>query len=146
MPKNHLIKIIILVIIVGGLGFFAGIQYQKTQRASLRNNFQNNGTMRQWGTGRQGNGAMRMTPVSGEITKVDDNTIIIKTSDGGSKIVVYSTSTKVDKTSEGSKSDLKVGEKVMVVGSASSDGTVTAQNISVGNIMLQRGVPPTGNQ
>jgi hypothetical protein len=140
MLKNNLIKTIIIAIIVGALGFYGGIQYQKSQKVSFSRGSQTfpGAANQQRTAGGQRN--MGARPVSGEITSIDDNTITIKTQDGGSKIVIYSTSTKVNKTSEGSKSDLKVGEQVMAVGSESSDGTVTAQSISVGNKTFQ-GMP-----
>jgi len=142
MEKSSLIKTIIIIIVVGALGFYGGIQYQKSQRG----NFSANGTQRfaggtnqQVGTTRQGR-AIGFIPVNGEITSLDESTVTIKTQDGSSKIIIYSTSTKVNKMSEGSKSDLKVGEQITAIGSEGSDGTVTAQSISIGNGMFQ-GMP-----
>lgn len=133
MAKNSLIITIVAAVIVGALGFYGGMQYQKSRRGSfLGRSAQGfpSGTNQQGGNARQRNGMGR--PVSGEITSMDESTITIKTQDGSSKIVIYSTSTKVNKTSEGSISDLKVGEKINAIGSEGSDGTITAQSISVG--------------
>jgi hypothetical protein len=143
--KNNLLKIIIVAIVVGALGFFGGMQYQKSQRGNfLTNNNQRfvGGMNQQAGTVRQGRAA-GFSPVSGEITSLDENTITVKTQDGSSKIIVYSSSTKVNKTSEGSMSDLKVGEQIMTIGSTGSDGTVTAESISVGGPVMQ-GAPVRG--
>jgi hypothetical protein len=159
MNKKHLITTIVIAILVGAVGFYAGIQYQKSQRSSVFGNFQrgNGAIMMQGENGKQqgGNTMMRAGgPVAGEITKIDDNTITVKTNDGSSKIVIYSSSTKVNKTTEGSKSDLTVGEKIMVIGSTGSDGAVTAQTISVGGTWFMGGPreqsvqgdqQPTGN-
>jgi hypothetical protein len=145
MAKKSLIKTIILIVIVGFFGFYVGIQYQMTQQKNLPTGgaqMPSNGANQQGQTGKQGN-SMGAGPVSGEITALDETTVTIKTQDGSSKIVIYSTSTKVNKTSEGSKSDLKVGEKVTAIGSTSTDGTVTAQSISIGNGTLQ-GMPAGG--
>jgi hypothetical protein len=143
MAKNSLILTIVAVVIVGVLGFYGGIQYQKSQRVSFSEGTPTQGmptgASQQGRAGKQGN-AGGSTPVSGEITSVDKSTITIKTQDGSSKIIIYSISTKVNKTSEGSTSDLKVGEKVTAIGLEGSDGAVTAQSISVGNAMLQ-GMP-----
>lgn len=157
MAKNSLILTIVIAVVIGALGFYGGIQYQKSQRGSFPEGTTQGfpgGTNQQGGTGRQGN-TTGFRPVSGEITSLDGSTITIKTQDGNSKIIIYSTSTKLNKTSEGSVSDLKVGEQVTAIGSESSDGTVTAQSISVGNGMLQgtpggdqpgqNGQPPTTN-
>jgi hypothetical protein len=141
MVKKGLLKIIILVVIVGLLGFYGGMQYQKSQRG----NFPSNGFRSSSGNNqRMGAVAQRNTvglsPVGGEIASIDNNTITVKTQDGSSKIIIYSTSTKINKTTEGSKSDLKVGETIMAIGSESS-GTITAQTISIGNKTIQGGMP-----
>jgi len=141
MAKNNLIKIIILVIVVGALGFYGGMLYQKNQRGNFSGgSFQRFSTGANQQAGRQGTSVRSGGFASGEITSIDNNTITIKTQDGSSKLVVYSDSTKVNKTSEGSKSDLKVGEKITAIGSESS-GMITAQNIAIGNGMLQMGAP-----
>jgi hypothetical protein len=141
--KNNLAKIIVVAIVVGLLGFYCGMQYQKSQRGNFSIGMRNfNGTeQQQSATTRQRNGMGGF--VNGEIMSISNNTITIKTKDGGSKVVIYSDSTKVNKTSEGSKSDLKVGETITAMGSTSSDGAVTAQSISLGNAVFQ-GMPAGG--
>lgn len=128
--KKNLIVTIIVAIVVGALGFYGGIQYQKSQRGSFSANpqrFFNGMGMKRAPSG--------LVPVNGEVTSFDGNTITVKTQNGGSKIVIYSDSTKINKTTEGSKSDIKVGENVMVFGSTGSDGTVVAQTVAVGSRM-----------
>jgi hypothetical protein len=140
--KNNLVVTIIVAVIVGGAAFFGGMQYQKSQRGNFEmNSFRGpfTGTNQKMGTGTQ-RSAVGLRPVGGEIVSIDNNTITVKTQDGSSKIVIYSTSTKVNKTTEGSKSDLKVGETIMAIGSESS-GAITAQSISVGNKVIQGGMP-----
>jgi hypothetical protein len=131
--KNNFLMIAIIALIVGGVGFFGGMQYQKSRIGNFgKDQFQrtqNNQNGKQRG---QGNG-QKMQPVSGEITSQDDKSLTIKTQDGSSKIIILSETTKVNKTSEGVKSDLKTGEQVMVIGISNSDGTLTAQTVSVGN-------------
>jgi hypothetical protein len=127
MAKNSLIITIIVAIVIGFLGFFGGMQYQKSQRVTFPQ-----------GLGQRGMGNQRTfmgnRPVSGEIAGLDDKTITVKSQDGSSKIIVYSASTKVNKTTEGAISDLKTGEQIMVIGTEGTDGTVTAQSISVGSL------------
>ncbi|OGM11826.1 hypothetical protein A2Z22_00080 [Candidatus Woesebacteria bacterium RBG_16_34_12] len=145
MNKNILITIIV-ALVVGVGAFFGGVQYQKSKKVSFTpGQFQNG--IRPSGFP-QRNGFQGGRPVSGEITSIEDNTITVKTQDGSSKIVIYSDSTKVNKTSEGLKEDLKVGEQVMVIGSEGTDGTVTAQNISIGGNFFREipaGQPPDQN-
>lgn len=139
--KNNLVKIAVIAIVVGLLGFYGGIQYQKSQRGnSMAGGPQGfpNGISQQMGSLRQGNTMRNGSPVSGEITSIDENTITIKIQDGSSKTVVYSDTTKVSKSSTGSKSDLKVGENITAFGQESS-GTITAQTISLGDSLFQMG-------
>lgn len=134
------LSVIITALLAGGLGFFGGMQYQKSRKLNFQGQFPNgeragNGTVARQNTDQvrnfQGN-----RPVSGEVVSFDDNTLTVKTQDGN-KIVIYSESTKVNKTSEGTKEDLKTGEQVMVIGTEGSDGTVTAQSISIGGNFFQ---------
>ena len=69
--------------------------------------------------------------VSGEIISADDNSITVKTADGGGKIGVISEKTQINKASEAAKEDLAVGETVAVFGQENQDGTVTAENIQL---------------
>ena len=55
----------------------------------------------------------------------------MKLPDGSTKIVFYSGTTTIDKTAQGTSTDLKTGETVAVNGSANSDGSITAQRITV---------------
>jgi hypothetical protein len=138
MAKNSLLITIVSVVTLGVLGFFGGMQYQKSQATKNPQGINQGlpgGPNQPRRTGAQRN-AMVGRPISGEITSLDDKTITVKTQNGDSKIVVYSTSTKVNKTAEGVISDLAVGEQVMVLGQESSDGTLTAQSISLGQNMF----------
>lgn len=139
--KNNLI---VIVVVVGCLGFFGGIQYQKsnTRYTGLRGQFHQLGDDqdRQVDSSRA-NGIIRrggMSPVSGEILSVDDKNITIKSQDGSSKIIIYTDSTSINKTLEGSLSDLLMGEEVMVVGVENANGIITAQSISIVEVEKHR--------
>ncbi len=131
MEKNNPILLIIVALIIVGLGFFGGMQYQKRQKNNFPTNLDGR-FPRASGHQRLGNGA-NFRPVNGEVSAIDENTITLKTADGGSKIIIYSGSTKINKTSEGSIDDIKTGDKIMVMGIQDSEGRVTAQSISIGN-------------
>lgn len=139
MNKTYLIAII-LVIIVGAGGFFAGMKYQQSKGGRF-GNFQGmrNGSPRfageagqfqQRGTslpaGRQG-----LRPVNGEIISTDDKSITVKMPDGSSKIILLTETVAINKSAEGSKEDLRVGERVAIFGTENSDGSLTAQNIQL---------------
>ncbi len=147
MNKNNFAITAVVAVIVGALGFWGGMQYQKSRRGSFPGNipqgFRNGFGQTQQTNGRSGSarqGGVR--PVTGEISAMDDTTLTVKAQDGSSKIIVYSASTTVNKTSAGSISDLKVGEQVTVMGSETTDGPVTAQIISLGSDMFQGEKPP----
>lgn len=126
MKNNTLIIIIAVALVVGAGGFFAGMKYQQTKTSAGRSgNFQ--GT-RNGNFGQRGQGAR---PVRGEIISQDDKSITVKLQDGSSKIILLAGTTSINKSSEGSKSDLKTGEQVAVFGQENSDGSVTAQNIQL---------------
>ena len=130
---NSKILVAILVIVIGVGAFFGGIQYQKSQRSSAR--------LGQFGgQGQFANRAGQQSgrPVTGSIISSDDTSVNVKLADGSTKIVLLSGTTVVNKQTIGSKADLKIGERVLVIGKDNSDGSVTADSVSL-NPML-RGV------
>ncbi len=141
---NGFIITLIVALVVGAGAFFAGVQYQKGKAGTpttMQGRFQGQtgrtGTF-QMRTGNAGGQAMQ--PVAGEILSADDKSITVKMQDGSSKIIILSDNTKINKTSEGSKSDLTKGEKVTAFGTTNSDGSITAQNISLGQVMMFGGM------
>ncbi len=140
--KNVNILAIVLLLVGLGAGFFGGMQYDRaTQQKNQRLQFgQTNGAVdnqtRRAGFGQNGNNRS----VSGDIISSDNNGITVKLTDGSSKIVLVSGSTQINKTNPAAKSDLSVGQKVMVIGTVNSDGSVTAQNIQL-NPQTRGGTP-----
>lgn len=136
MKKEIVVPVVIASLVFAGVGFFGGMQFQKSQRVSFGANGQGNFMMQ--GNGGQrggGQGAGRtmgqgMRPVTGEIISTDGNSITVKMDDGSSKIVLISDTTQINKTDPGAKTDLTIGTKVGVFG-ADNNGTVTAQSIQI---------------
>ena len=96
------------------------------------------------GTNGQRNGGLRGFGggTIGQVLSKDANSITVKLPDGSTKIVFFSGTTTIDKTAQGTSTDLKTGETVAVNGSANSDGSITAQRITV----RPAGAPgPTGS-
>ncbi len=145
--KNPMIMTIIVALVVGGAAFFGGIQYQKSQaNGPMQGQFRGpNGGGPQGGFQGRGGAGQGMMPVSGEILSQDDTSITVKMQDGSSKIIILSDNTNINKSSEGSKSDLKTGERIVALGTTNSDGSITAQSVSIGGNMMFRG-SPGGNQ
>jgi len=143
MKKQNIVFYIFGTVIICGLAFFGGMKYQESKTPNF---------MRQFGSSFQGSGNFQglqgrmgttgMTnqtrrnlsgfrPVSGDIIASDSKSITVKLQDGSSKIVVLSDKTVINKASQATAGDLKLGETVAVFGSENSDGSVTAQNIQL---------------
>ncbi len=115
----------IIVVIVGTAAFFAGMQYGKNTGRNV-GQYQRLRLLRH-GTARNA----KKIPVRGQIISTANGTITVKLPDGESKIIVLSGTTKITKLASGSASDLKDGEKVMVIGTSNSDGSVTAKTLQL---------------
>ena len=141
--KNLIIAIILTALLFGGGGFYGGILYQKSKTPNfqrfLDTNGNRNGNNMRF-NGQTGNGG-GFAPVEGEIIGNDDKSITVKLNDGSSKIVFYSDSTTIDKAETKTKEDLKTGEKVMVIGSTNSDGSVTARSIQLNPLFKNEAKP-----
>ncbi len=138
---SHKSYMILGALIIAALGFFSGMKYQDYKISKSRSNFgegqffrrevggpNGGGTQnRQGGNGRFVNGGA----VAGEIINMDDKSITVKMPDGSTKIVILTDTTSYSKSESGSKNDLKVGTKIGALGTANSDGSVTAQNIQL---------------
>lgn len=146
MNKNLIIAAVLVIIALGG-GFLMGMQYEKSKAPSYANGpfmMGGNGQMRgRFGSGQ--NAAFR--PVRGQVLSVDNTGLTVKLSDGSSKIVVVAPSTVFVKSSTASASDVKSGDTIVVVGTANSDGSVTAQNVQINPpVGMMRVTAPTGTQ
>ncbi|MBI2464701.1 hypothetical protein HYV64_01030 [Candidatus Shapirobacteria bacterium] len=148
MINKNLVITALLVIVFTGLGFGAGIKFQQKRSPSLRNQFQG-GQMQRGALGGDQNiqrGRLGGGMTNGEIIGVDDQSITVKMPDGSSKVVLLSSTTTINKSAEGSISDLKTGEKVAIFGSTNSDGSLTAQSIQLNPILrLTPSTTPTNN-
>jgi len=124
-------KNIILVasfVILAVVSFLAGTSYSKSKKTNLPNGF---GQFGQIGQGRVIRGVQGGGMITGEILSKDDQSITVKNRDGGSKIIFYTTKTSISKMTDGIVDDLVVGKEVNIQGTINPDGSVSAQNISI---------------
>jgi len=126
--------IIVLVLMVGG-AFYGGMKYGQSKSPSSKfssQNFQNlsQEQRQQLLQGRTG-GRTGANFLNGEVISKDEKSLTLKMQDGGSKIVFFSDSTKISKTTEGSINDVEVGKTLSVGGKQNSDGSFTAETIQL---------------
>lgn len=136
--NNILLLTIVAVFLIGG-SFFAGLKYQQSKTQKLTNAQGTRGGQ----FGQRGQG-QNFRPVMGEIISQDDKSITVKLQDGSSKIIILGQNTTVSKSQDASKSDAKVGDKVIVFGMENPDGSVSAQNIQL-NPPARRPISSPGN-
>jgi len=131
------------------VGFGAGVLFQKNQ---LKSSFANRTGQFQMGQGtgtnRTGNrtnatGAKTQNNTAqrnnnnggltvGEIAKIEDGSITLKTADGSSKIVLISSDTTFTQSTSATKTDLKVGSKIMVTGATDTNsGSITGKTVQL---------------
>ena len=128
MQKNIIIVLaIVVLLVVGGGSFYWGMSYGKTQSASSATALRASFAGRTGRTGTTGGGF-----VSGSIISSDATSITLQLpNNAGSKIVLYSSTTQINKMVSGSASDLTNGTNVSITGTTNSDGSVTAQSIQI---------------
>ncbi|MFZ3074157.1 MAG: hypothetical protein WA093_03455 [Minisyncoccales bacterium] len=125
---------VVAAAVLTGAGFFGGALYQKSQTVKPGRNF--------GGPGAAGiessssnitrrSGGLQGGFTSGDIVSKDSDSITLKLRDGGTRIIFYSNSTQISKQTGGTVDDLAVGLSIMVTGTANSDGSISAQSISL---------------
>jgi hypothetical protein len=132
--NKKIIGVVAICLVVAGLSFRGGMMYAakniKAAADSRQGAFSQNGFNGQSG-GRMMRGGVNGGLVNGEILSKDDKSITIKLRDGGSKIVFFTPSVKVEKTVDGTATDVVVGKQVMIVGVANTDGSINATSIQM---------------
>ena len=133
--NRNVLSVAILVLLAMSAGmFFAGMHYQQSKASadtSSQGPGQGGNFQRGQGRGGQGGGANGGSFANGTIISADSQSITVKMQDGSSKIIYFSGSTQIGKTTAGSPSDLTNGEQVMATGTNNSDGSIAAQTIQI---------------
>lgn len=157
MDMKKVVPIMVIgLLLVGGGGFYAGMKYGLSKQQTNFSNFAQRSGMPggmgpgaggQTGSIRQGGktGQNAMSFVNGELISKDETSMTLKLQDGGSKLVYFSTSTQVMKSSEGTINDLVVGQNLMINGKSNQDGSVTAQTVQMRPEMPELPMPQVGN-
>lgn len=145
MKNKKIIVSVVICLVVALLSFRGGMIYAgnnlKKASANRQGVFSQNGFSGQNG-GVRGNGMMRGGAggglVSGKVLSVDANSMTVALGNGGpqgtqsgSKIVLFSPTTKVEKTVDGIVADVVVGKQVMITGTTNPDGSVSATSVQI---------------
>jgi len=144
MQNKKNIMLVVGFIAVALIAFYAGTQYSSSKKTS---NLPNGMQFGQGGQGGQFGQARGMRAgggnVFGQIIAKDATSITVQlktpgnqpgntTATGtGSKIVFYTGTTTVSKTTDGTIDDLAIGKNISVQGTQNPDGSVNAQTISI---------------
>lgn len=133
---SNKIVIAVIVVLIGGIGFYAGDRYG--QNAKLNTNGQsanaafsarfnqNNGTAGGGIRTRGGSGF-----VSGQIISSDSKSLTVKLDNGGSQIVFLTASTTISRELLGTVTDLKSGVNITANGVTNTDGSINAKSIQL---------------
>jgi len=137
--KNSIYITIVVALVVGVGAFFGGMKYQQSTTPAPSARFAGVAGARL----RNGQaGGAQGSFVSGQILSMSNGILTLQLpNNGGSKIVILSSSTTIMKTTDGTASDLASGANVQITGTANSDGSVTAKSIQ-----LRNQVPPPQTQ
>ena len=145
---QHNIKVVAVVLLVGGISFYGGFSFGKSKASTLTAggatiNEQLSGARGAFGGGSRG--GSRAGFLTGDIIAKDDMSITVKMRvpqnassspsnvgvESGSKIIFFSGTTDIGKQTKGSTDDLTTGETVTVMGTPNSDGSLTANSIQI---------------
>jgi hypothetical protein len=148
-----ILYIVVVVVLLAG-AFYGGMKYEQgaglknlstAQRQQLLAGMRGaNGQGARGGAGASGNrpgGGF----ANGLIISQTDTSITVKLRDGSSKIVLLAASTKINKSVAGQKSDLAINSQVTVSGTANSDGTITADTVTLNPLLPTPTTPPAPN-
>lgn len=131
------------VLVIGAGSFMGGMKYGQA-KGGMRN-VQAFGQMR---GGQMGDAMNRragglvggmLNGVNGEVLSKDASSLTVKLRDGGSKQVLFSSSTQVSMMASGTIMDVNTGSNVFVSGKTNQDGSVTAETIQLRPAMV---LPP----
>jgi len=141
MDTKLIAGVVVGALVIGGGSFYGGMQYANQARASERGQFATFTGRGGAGAGARFGGGASGGFTAGTIVAMDPTSITVQlggpnasSTNGtasGSKIVLYNGSTQIGKFTAGTAKDLAVGDSVTIMGSANSDGSITAQNIQI---------------
>lgn len=139
---KKMLPMAIVAIVALVVGYFTGSHFGSgTQQPS---GTRNSGNYQQTGgsAARKFGGTAGAGFVRGNIISKTDTSITVQSPDGSSRIILFSASTPILKSATGTPADILAGDQATVIGSANSDGSITAQSIQLGQPRPQNQLQP----
>ena len=128
--KQHLtVWIIVTIILVGG-AYYAGIKHE-AGKAHSSSYSRGAGGYAGAGGGMTGRFASGTGLITGTVISKDATSITVQDKTGSTKIVLYSGSTQVLESTQGTIDNVAVGSQISAQGTQNTDGSVTASSIQI---------------
>jgi hypothetical protein len=127
--KQLVTTALISIIVSGGVGYYIGTHKQATP-TRMQGAFGQGGA----GQGQRGGfarGGVNSNMINGDVVSLSDNILTVKGRDGGSRVVLFTGTTKVTKSVTGERGDVKEGSSVLIIGAQNTDGSVTAESVQI---------------
>jgi len=133
MKENYKLYFVLVAILFGAGGFACGwvVKSKQQTKAMTAGGFAINGQFPGGATGRRFGGLGGGGRIAGTVISKDATSITVKLVNGSTKTVYTSGTTTYSKQVTASGSDVNTGQTVLVNGTANSDGSVTANSISL---------------
>lgn len=147
ISKEILVAVVVTAVVVGVLSFCAGyIVARGPKDTVMPPRFAADGFIGQGMTGDRagvpGTRRAGANMAAGEVASLDETSLTLKLTGGGTRIVLFGKDAVVSSCEAGTLADLKEGTQVSVTGEANPDGSLTARFIQAGENMFVRAGQP----
>jgi hypothetical protein len=147
--NNLTVSLIVVIGILGG--FYFGAKYGQghppatnaAAAVATPRTGNGGGGAGAFGGGFGGGGAALTAAATGPITAVNGTTITVRDRATGKDVKIDVSNARITRTVQGTTSDLATSQNVTVIGQTGSDGSVTAQAVTVGGAGGRGGGQPS---
>ena len=134
-PRTRLVTPLragLAAVVIAAAGFFGGVEVQKSQGSNTTSGAPAAvaGAARGGGGGFSGFGGQASNPTFGTVKSKDGNSLYVQDANGTTVKVRMGSNSKITRTANASGSAIHPGDTVIVQGSKSSNGSVTASQIT----------------
>lgn len=133
---NRLIKVlgaVVVIVAIAGIGFYAGTKGISNNPQQQLNDVNATGSNTE-NQMMKGAGPGKLSPenmIQGQVTEINNQEITVELTDGTTKTILLSGTTRIGKVITGTLDDIVVGSSLAVNGAQNSDGSVSAQMVQI---------------